>query len=139
MEKIYILNGVEISNESEAKKALEIIRWGSSNQCPRCGQGILAPTSHKDMDYWCKSCRSYCTYRTGTILHSSWIPCLTLIQAAYVAGEPNKIKFTGALGESVSPYVANILYFKFHKTGALAKGLTPEGRLTRLLAPRIAK
>ena len=54
-------------DETSAVKWFEKIRWPNSRCCGHCGsvETREAPNA-KPMPYWCKSCRSYFSVRTGT-------------------------------------------------------------------------
>ena len=133
------VDGTEIHTEEQAKEYLEGIRWGGEERkCPKCDDQELSQTVHKEMDYWCKSCRKYFTVRTGTKLHKTEIPFMVLIDAAIRVTEANPQKpfflDTQALGGSnVSKFMAESIYKKFYEADALASGLTVRERLERLL------
>ena len=58
--------------EQAATEWFEATRWKDGRHCGHCGSTDTKPVpSAKPMPYWCTSCRSYFSVRTGTPLHRS--------------------------------------------------------------------
>jgi transposase-like protein len=66
------------SNEFEAIKYLESVRWRKFRYCPKCGEAErTSPTkskNHRPGLYYCLSCESTFTVTIGTIFEGSQIP-----------------------------------------------------------------
>ena len=61
--------------EQSAVEWFEDCLWPLGNRtCPKCGSVHTKPASHRKMPYWCTSCRSYFSVRTGTPMQNSRIP-----------------------------------------------------------------
>ena len=62
-------------DEQSAVKWFEAIYWRGQRCCGHCGSIETKEVPNaKPMPYWCKSCRSYFSVRTGTTLQSSRLP-----------------------------------------------------------------
>ncbi len=64
-------------------------RWGEAGKpshCPVCGSthNQIVIQSRKPLPYWCGSCRSNYSVRTGTIMHRSKIPLQKWVIAIYL-------------------------------------------------------
>src|SRR4051812_26522461 len=80
------------SDEASAVAFLEEQRWGSTPNCPRCGDTDVSMMKAKDGTrnarfLWrCKGCKQQYTVRVGTIMEDSPIPfrhwCLAFFRAA---------------------------------------------------------
>ncbi len=58
--------------EKDAIRYMELIRWGNTPCCTRCGSTEkISPNKKRIGDYWCGYCRQYFTARTGTPLEHS--------------------------------------------------------------------
>ena len=78
-------------DEATAVAWFEDVIWPEGRKCPHCGSDNTGKASHKKMPYWCGSCRSYFSIKTGTPLANSKIPmqkwciaiylCLTSIES----------------------------------------------------------
>ena len=54
--------------EAAATKGFEAALWNGKRHCGHCGSTkTKAVPNAKPMPYWCKSCRSYFSVRTGTV------------------------------------------------------------------------
>ena len=61
-------------DESSARIWFEGVLWEEGKFCEPCGsQGTSCIPKEKPMPYWCKSCRSYFSVKTGTPMQSSKI------------------------------------------------------------------
>jgi len=60
--------------EESAVKWFESILWPDGRKCGHCASDKTCMASHRKMPYWCKSCRSYFSVRTGTVLANSKLP-----------------------------------------------------------------
>lgn len=71
-------------DEASAVAWFEQRRWKKTRTCGHCESELTAPASHKKMPYWCTTCRSYFSVRTGTILENSRIPLRKWVIALYL-------------------------------------------------------
>ncbi len=71
-------------DEASAVAWFEQRRWKKTRTCGHCESELTVPASHKKMPYWCTSCRSYFSVRTGTILENSRIPLRKWAFALYL-------------------------------------------------------
>ncbi|MCE2522774.1 MAG: IS1595 family transposase [Rhodobacteraceae bacterium] len=73
-------------DEASAVKWFEDVRWPSGHRsCGHCGcsRTIRVPKA-KPMPYWCRSCRSYFSVRTGTTIQNSRLPLQKWVFAIYL-------------------------------------------------------
>ena len=60
------------TDENEARKHLEILRWPNGPVCPHCGESEkitkLEGESHRPGVYQCNSCRQQFTVTVGTLV-----------------------------------------------------------------------
>ncbi|HTR15123.1 MAG TPA: transposase, partial [Roseiarcus sp.] len=72
------LSNPAFTDEDEARKVIEAVRWPNGVFCPKCGQfDTVAPLGGKSMGlgwFHCRSCRDKFTVRTGTLYERSHIP-----------------------------------------------------------------
>lgn len=62
-------------SEEAATERFEATRWKGDRNCGHCGSTETKPVPNaKPMPYWCGSCRSYFSVRTGTPLQRSKVP-----------------------------------------------------------------
>ena len=60
-------------------------RWPNGPICPHCGsKDVTERASRKPQPYWCRSCRSYFSVKTGSLLHHSHIPLSKWALAFYL-------------------------------------------------------
>jgi len=72
-------------DESSAVKWFEAIRWPDGRHCGHCGSVETKEVPNaKPMPYWCKSCRSYFSVRTGTTIQNSRLPLRKWAFAVYL-------------------------------------------------------
>ena len=72
-------------DETSAVKWFEKIRWPNSRCCGHCGSVETREVPNaKPMPYWCKSCRSYFSVRTGTSIEKSRLPLRKWVFAVYL-------------------------------------------------------
>jgi len=72
-------------DEQAAIKWFEAIRWPTERHCGHCGSTATKPVpSAKPMPYWCTSCRSYFSVRTGTTIQKSRLPLRKWAFAVYL-------------------------------------------------------
>ena len=72
-------------NDETATKWFEATMWSTGRCCGHCGcvETSEVPNA-KPMPYWCKSCRSYFSVRTGTALERSRVPLRKWAIAIYL-------------------------------------------------------
>ena len=71
--------------EEAATKWFESVVWEDGRYCPKCGSTETKKVPNaKPMPYWCKSCRSYFSVRTGTPMARSNIPLRKWAIAIYL-------------------------------------------------------
>ena len=70
--------------EESAVKWFEEMLWPDGRKCGHCGSEETSPAKHKKMPYWCKSCRSFFSVRTGTVLGNSKLPLRKWVFALYL-------------------------------------------------------
>ncbi|MYB35454.1 MAG: IS1 family transposase [Gammaproteobacteria bacterium] len=62
-------------DEDTANKWFESVAWNAGRVCGHCGSDHTSTVkSGKPMPYWCTSCRSYFSVKTGTPLQKSKVP-----------------------------------------------------------------
>ena len=88
------LSNPAFTDEDEARKVIEAIRWPSGVFCPKCGQlGTVSPLGGKSMGpgwYHCRSCRDKFTVRTGTLYERSHIPLHKWLLATHLLTSSKK-------------------------------------------------
>ena len=68
-----------------ATRWLESVVWDDGRVCGHCGSVHTSPVnSGKPMPYWCTSCRSYFSVKTGTALQKSKVPMQKWCIAIYL-------------------------------------------------------
>ncbi len=72
------------STEEKARRWVESAIWPEGRKCPKCGSDHTREASHKYMPYWCSSCRSYFSVKTGTPMANSKIPLRKWAVAVYL-------------------------------------------------------
>lgn len=77
------------SNEDEARRYLEEIRWPEGVQCPRCASESVSEITTRDQ-YDCNKCRYRFSVTSGTIFHDSHLPLSKWLIAAYLMIESKK-------------------------------------------------
>ena len=71
--------------EDAATAWFESAVWPSGRHCPHCGSTETTETKNrKPMPYWCGSCRSYFSVRTGTPMQRSKVPLRKWAIAIYL-------------------------------------------------------
>ena len=72
-------------DEASAVRWFEAIRWPEERHCGHCGSVETSEVPNaKPMPYWCKSCRSYFSVRTGTTIEKSRLPLRKWAFATYL-------------------------------------------------------
>ena len=76
-------------DDESAEQWLEEQRWGQEgepSECPLCGDcgKLKATPNRKPMPYWCGTCRSHFSVRTGSVMHRSHIPLRKWVIAIYL-------------------------------------------------------
>lgn len=72
-------------DESSAIAWFESVRWPDVRHCGHCGSVETKDVPNQNpMPYWCKSCRSYFSVRTGSTLQSSRLPLRKWVFAVYL-------------------------------------------------------
>ena len=70
--------------EEAATEWFESVLWNGNRVCGKCGSDKTREASHKTMPYWCTSCRSYFSVRTGTPIARSNVPLRKWAIAIYL-------------------------------------------------------
>lgn len=70
--------------EESAVKWFEEILWPNGRRCGHCGSDKTCMASHQKMPYWCKSCRSYFSVKTGTVFANSKLPMRKWLFGLYI-------------------------------------------------------
>ena len=88
------LTNPAFTNEDEARKFLENLRWPNGAVCPRCKKiESVAPLGGKSMGpgwYHCRECREKFTVRTGTLYERSHIPLHKWLLATHLLTSSKK-------------------------------------------------
>lgn len=73
-------------DEASAVRWFEAVRWPDGERhCGHCGSVETKEVPNaKPMPYWCKSCRSYFSVRTGTSIEKSRLPLRKWVFAVYL-------------------------------------------------------
>ena len=72
-------------DETSAVTWFEHRRWPTTRYCGHCHSEHTNPVpNQKPMPYWCTSCRSYFSVKTGTILEQSRLPLRKWVIALYL-------------------------------------------------------
>ena len=72
-------------NEETATRWFEATMWPTGRCCGHCGSVETSEVPNaKPMPYWCKTCRSYFSVRTGTALERSRVPLRKWAIAIYL-------------------------------------------------------
>ena len=72
-------------DEASAIRWFEETRWPDGRHCGHCGSVETKEVPNaKPMPYWCKSCRSYFSVRTGTSIEKSRLPLRKWVFAVYL-------------------------------------------------------
>ena len=72
-------------DEASAVRWFEATRWPEERHCGHCGSLETSEVPNaKPMPYWCKSCRSYFSVRTGTTIEKSRLPLRKWVFATYL-------------------------------------------------------
>ena len=86
-EKISFYDFMErFDTEEKARKHFESLRWHDGRHCPRCGSVETREASHKQMPYWCPSCRKYFSVRTRSLMEESRLGYRKWLMAIYLMG-----------------------------------------------------
>ena len=85
-EGISLMQLVEMfPDEASAVRWFEAIHWPDERHCGHCGSTETKPVPNaKPMPYWCTSCRSYFSVRTGTTMEKSRLPLRKWAFAVYL-------------------------------------------------------
>ena len=60
-------------NDEAARKWFESRMWPNGRRCPNCGSGQTTENRHRTNPYWCLTCHTNFSVKTGTIMHRSKI------------------------------------------------------------------
>lgn len=72
-------------DESSAKKWLEAVRWPNRRSCGHCSsERTISAKDSKPMPYWCSSCRSYFSVKTGSPMEGSNLSLRTWVIAIHL-------------------------------------------------------
>ena len=72
-------------DEASAVRWFEETRWPDGRYCGHCGSTETKEVPNaKPMPYWCKSCRSYFSVRTGSSIEKSRLPLRKWVFAIYL-------------------------------------------------------
>ena len=81
-------------DDATATAWIERIRWPDGPVCPKCESGnVQHPVKHATMTHRCRSCRSWFSVRTGTMMESSRLGLQIWVIAVYLLN-------TGLKGQS---------------------------------------
>ncbi|MYH72111.1 MAG: IS1595 family transposase [Acidimicrobiia bacterium] len=102
------MNILEVSSrypdDESAEKWWILQRWPDGViRCPDCqGHERVTETKHPQMDWWCGECRSYFSWRKGTVMESSKLGARTWLVAVYLLSASPKgvssVSLAGHLG-----------------------------------------
>ncbi len=74
-------------------------RWPDGVRCIDCGSGErVVESKHQSMDWWCGSCRSYFSWRKGSVMESSKLGAQTWLLAVYLLSQSPKGVSSVSLG-----------------------------------------
>lgn len=84
-ERISFYDFMELfDTEEKARKHFEKLRWENGRNCPRCGSTETKEAKHKEMPFWCPSCRKYFSAKTGTLMEESKLSYRKWLMAIYL-------------------------------------------------------
>ena len=86
------------TNEDEAVRLFESVRWPLGRFCPRCGSGDTHPRKDERYDYsyyYCRKCRKAFSYRHDTVIENTNLPLKKWLQAIHIITS-SKRKVVGA-------------------------------------------
>lgn len=84
-ERISFYDFMELfDTEEKARKHFENLRWENGRSCPRCGSAETKEAKHKEMPFWCPSCRKYFSAKTGTLMEESKLSYRKWLMAIYL-------------------------------------------------------
>ena len=120
----------EFSTEEDCLGYLELLRWPSGVQCPRClGDRISRILSHGKSGkprhlYQCLACRAQFTIRTGTIFQDSHLPLTAWFKAIALVGgtaeiNVNKLKRELKVHHRTASYILSRIQQAIAKGGRL--------------------
>lgn len=82
------------TDETRARKALEIVRWRDGKFCPHCGvtEGLvrLAGKSHRVGLFYCNGCKKQFSVTVGTVFERSKVPLAKWWLASYLLASSKK-------------------------------------------------
>ena len=87
--------------EQDAMAYIESKRWPDGRVCPKCNSEKTSSAKHKTMPYWCRSCRSYFSVITGTLMEDSNIKYKQWLMAIYQLSTSLKGVSSTKLGNDV--------------------------------------
>ncbi len=87
--------------EQDAMAYIESRRWPDFRVCPKCNSEKTSTASHKTMPYWCRSCRSYFSVKTGTLMEGSNLKYKQWLMAIYQLSTSLKGVSSTKLGNDV--------------------------------------
>lgn len=86
------LSAPHFSNETEARKLIESLRWPNGPVCGHCGETVKRYATKREGRYRCgnPACRKDYTATTGTVMESSHIPLHKWLSAFYLVCSSKK-------------------------------------------------
>lgn len=92
MSKTAVFQNPIFQDETEARKALEAVRWPDGAICPHCGNSDQeklakvegAKKSHRPGLYYCNECKGQFTVTVGTVFERSKVPLTKWWMAAHL-------------------------------------------------------
>jgi transposase-like protein len=85
-----LINLIErYGNDDKCRKYLELLRWHSGVECPRCGSKKISRIAERNQ-YDCDKCRYQFSVTAGSIFHDSHLPLWKWFLAVYLMTESKK-------------------------------------------------
>ena len=101
-------------------------RWPGGVVCDGCGEADrLSESSHPSMDWWCGRCRSYQSWRRGSIMESSPLGALTWLLAVYLLSQSPKGVSSVAMARHLGVQQRTAWYLCHRIRAAWAAGTDP--------------
>lgn len=82
----------QFTNESEARRYIEALRWPGGRVCPKCGSVGSEYETKREGRYRCgaKECRKDFTVTTGTVMEATHIKLTVWVMAFYLMASSKK-------------------------------------------------
>ena len=78
-------------DDAAAREWWIVQRWPTGVVCDDCGEADrLTESNHTSMDWWCGRCRSYQSWRKGSVMESSKLGAQTWLLAASMLSQSPK-------------------------------------------------